>query len=82
MKPDYVVPSLQQPYRQFSVTDKISSDIDRGFRVLGIQQIAIGAPDKSNLTTLWHVTQLHLYKTCRVIYCNSKSLHICSITTR
>src|SRR4051812_3620937 len=30
-----------------------SADMARPFKVLGIQQIAIGAPDKNRLKTLW-----------------------------
>ena len=31
----------------------MSSAVNRPFRVLGIQQVAIGGPDKQRLKTLW-----------------------------
>ncbi len=45
--------SLLQPCRYFSITDKVSGDVDRGFRILGVQQIAIGGKSKSDLAHLW-----------------------------
>ena len=32
----------------------MSNDHTRGFRVLGLQQVAIGGPDKAQLRNLWH----------------------------